>query len=79
MPSLRYLCDTFLYDILGTDLVHGFSKEHNLSARLLQQAADGLKQRCLTGAVGTDQRNDFAFLNLHGYILQCMNHAIVDI
>ena len=55
MPSLRYLCDTFLYDILGTDLVHRFAKEHNLSACFLQQAADGLKQSRLTGTVGTDQ------------------------
>ena len=79
MTSLRYLCDAFLHDILSTDLIHRFTKEHDLSACFLQQSADGLKQGRLSGTIGTDQRNDFPLLNLHGYILQCMNHAIVDI
>ena len=44
---------------------------------LIDQAGNGVQDGCLAGAIGTDQRDNFSFINFKGDALQRLDHTII--
>ena len=52
--------------------------ERDRAAALLDQAGDRAEERRLAGAVGTDERDDFALGDLQGDVLEGADDAVAD-
>ena len=60
-------------------LADGLAAIVDLTALQLQQAADCVHRGCLAGAVGTDQGDDLALIDMEGHILDGVDRAVVNI
>ena len=48
-----------------------------LAGFLIDQTGNGMQDSCLAGAIGTDQRDNFSFINLKGDALQRLDHTVI--
>ena len=70
---------THLYDLMRRCSCEVFSLKHNASGLRRKNSGKCLKCGCLSGAIGTDQRNNLSLIYMKRNSLQSLDHTIVDL
>ena len=68
---------TQTYDLVAGGFGNILTVEENSTVLLRDQTHNALHHGCLTGTVGTDQRDDFTFVNFKADALQRTDNTIV--
>ena len=70
--------DATTHQVLGLDLRDVLILERDDAAPRGKQSRNGLHERGLAGAVGADDRDDLALVDMDRYPVQCPDGAVVD-
>ena len=65
------------YDLMSGNLDQILTFKSNGSFLRCQQTGYGVQDRCLTGAVGSDQCNDLSLIYVKGHTLYGLYHAVI--
>src|SRR5215472_3664405 len=76
---LERASDAQLGDLVGLELGAILSSEEDPAPRGAAEAADRVHHRCLAGAVGTDNREDFSVVNIEADPVDGLNSAEIDL
>ena len=71
------MCHTHGYDLVSGDLDQILSFKGNGTFLRSQQSGYGVQDRCLAGAVGSDQCNDLSLIYVKGHTLYGLYHAVI--
>ena len=77
--AARHLHDAAARDLVGRRVRHVAPVEHDGAVRRLDQTGDRLQQRRLAGAVGAEQRDDLAFVDLEVHAEQHLHAVVVHV
>ena len=60
-------------------MVQRLAHELDMAGLTVEQAGNGVQSGGLAGAVGTDQRDDLALVDLEGNALNSVDAAVIDV
>src|SRR5262249_55327671 len=79
LPALGNLADAEIADAVAWPTQDIFAAEHHPAAGRSVHPGERVNQRGFAGAVGPDNGDDGAILNLERYAVECLNVAMEDV